>query len=85
MSRIKYLFLLPFLFLYHLTTAQDLSGPWYGMLDLPDIELRVNLTVTETDSAYVGSIDLPDLEVSGIPVPGNAAERNLTLLRSGRG
>jgi hypothetical protein len=70
MSRYKYLFVLPLLLLFHLTAAQELSGPWYGMLDLPDFELRINLTVTETDSAYVGSIDLPDLEVTGIPLPG---------------
>ena len=70
MSKRSHLLLLSLFLSLHLISAQDLSGPWYGMLDLPDFELRVNLTVTETDSAYVGSIDLPDLEVSGIPVPG---------------
>jgi putative CocE/NonD family hydrolase len=64
------LFAITLFFSFQSILAQDLSGPWYGMLDLPDFELRINLTVTETDSVYTGSIDLPDLEVSGIPVPG---------------
>ncbi len=73
------------LFLIASSLAQDLSGTWHGMLDMPMISVRVQLTVTETDSTYTGSIDLPDLEVNGIPVPGLQLDASSMAFKIGGG
>ncbi len=85
MIHFRHFLLLSLLFLFQFSPAQDLTGPWYGMLDLPDIKVRVHLAIAETDSAYAGTIDLPDLDVFGIPVPGLQLDDKTLSFRVGGG
>ncbi|WP_374163846.1 alpha/beta hydrolase family protein [Arcticibacter sp. MXS-1] len=51
-----------------LAKAQDLSGAWYGVLNLPTARLRLVLHLTKTGNAYSSTLDSPDQGAKGIPV-----------------
>ncbi len=49
-------------------TAQDVTGDWFGTLDVGTLELRITLHVQETEDGYSATLDSPDQGETGIPV-----------------
>lgn len=49
-------------------TAQDISGQWHGLLEIPGSPLRLVLNIEEFDSGYTSTLDSPDQGAEGIPV-----------------
>ncbi|MCB0557091.1 MAG: CocE/NonD family hydrolase [Phaeodactylibacter sp.] len=58
------LLLLPFLLL-----AQDITGEWQGILDIPGSPLRLVLHVESANDGYVATLDSPDQGAFGLEVP----------------
>jgi len=51
-----------------LTTAQDITGKWNGVLKLPGAELRVSFNLSLNGSGYSATMDSPDQGAFGIPM-----------------
>jgi pimeloyl-ACP methyl ester carboxylesterase len=49
-------------------TAQDITGPWNGVLNVQGTQLRVVFNVTKTNTGYNSTMDSPDQGAKGIPV-----------------
>ncbi len=64
----KSLFLSLVLLLTLPSKAQDISGPWYGILKVQGLQLRLAFHLTKTDTGYTATMDSPDQGVRGIPV-----------------
>jgi dienelactone hydrolase len=64
----KKLLLLPFILSAFVSTAQTITGDWYGALEIMGTQLRITLHVTKTDNGYASTMDSPDQGVNGIPV-----------------
>lgn len=60
----SFLFLL--LFLAAHATAQDITGKWFGTLEVPAAPMPFNLTVTAHDQGYSATIDSPEQQVYGL-------------------
>ena len=48
--------------------GQDITGSWYGALDLNGTSLRINFHVEMNDAGYIAKMDSPDQNAFGIPV-----------------
>jgi len=61
--------LILFVFLTSLSIyAQDISGKWYGILNVQGTQLRLVFNITKTDKDYSSTMDSPDQGANGIPV-----------------
>jgi len=49
-------------------SAQDITGDWYGMIQIQAISLRLNLHIQKDDNGLKATFDSPDQGVYGIPV-----------------
>lgn len=58
--------------------AQDISGQWYGILKLPDAQLRLVLNLSKNNNAYTATLDSPDQSAKGIPAS-SVEYSNMTL------
>ncbi|MGB7394662.1 MAG: alpha/beta fold hydrolase, partial [Pricia sp.] len=67
MMRIIVVFLVSVLFSAS-AIAQDITGPWYGKLEIPGSPLRLVLHIERTESGYRSTLDSPDQGSTGIPV-----------------
>lgn len=47
--------------------AQDLTGSWYGMLEIPGGKLRVNFHIKAEGAAFVTTMDSPGQGAKGLP------------------
>lgn len=47
---------------------QDITGDWYGTLDVEVMKLRIALHIQETEDGYSATLDSPDQGASGIPL-----------------
>ncbi|MCK5442974.1 MAG: alpha/beta hydrolase, partial [Maribacter sp.] len=47
-------------------SAQDITGQWHGVLK--EIQLRLVLNISKTDTGYSSTMDSPDQGTKGIPV-----------------
>src|SRR5665811_31944 len=48
--------------------AQDITGQWHGLLEIPGSPLRLVLNIEKSDSGYISTLDSPDQGAKGIPV-----------------
>jgi pimeloyl-ACP methyl ester carboxylesterase len=48
--------------------AQDIIGPWYGILEVRGTQLRVVFHINKTENGYNSTMDSPDQGAKGIPV-----------------
>lgn len=48
--------------------AQDITGQWHGLLEIPGSPLRLVLNMEKSDAGYVSTLDSPDQGAKGIPV-----------------
>ena len=51
-----------------MASGQDITGSWYGALDLNGTSLRINFHVEMNDAGYIAKMDSPDQNAFGIPV-----------------
>jgi len=66
MKKINIILLL--LFSSVLTFAQNITGDWYGALDIQGQKLRIVFHIVENDSGFSATMDSPDQGAKGIPV-----------------
>ncbi len=50
------------------TMAQDITGQWHGLLEIPGSPLHLVINIEKSDSEYVSTLDSPDQGAKGIPV-----------------
>ncbi len=48
--------------------AQDITGQWHGILEIPGSPLRLVLNIEKSDTGYTSTLDSPDQDAKGIPV-----------------
>lgn len=48
--------------------SQDISGSWYGVLDVGGTKIRIVFNLEKTDQGYAATMDSPDQGAVGIPV-----------------
>jgi len=48
--------------------AQDITGQWQGLLEIPGSPLRLVLNIEKSDAGYTSTLDSPDQGAEGIPV-----------------
>jgi putative CocE/NonD family hydrolase len=63
--------------------AQDVTGDWFGTLDVGTLELRINLHIQETEDGYSATLDSPDQGETGIPVEEFSFEDGQLVFRTG--
>ncbi|HEX8563074.1 MAG TPA: alpha/beta hydrolase [Flavobacterium sp.] len=49
-------------------SAQDITGDWYGTLEVPGTKLRVVLHIQQDASGYSATMDSPDQGATGVPI-----------------
>lgn len=49
-------------------SAQDLTGPWSGQLDLAHSKINLTLRIATADSGYTAKLDSPQQGMKGIPI-----------------
>ncbi|HLP10714.1 MAG TPA: alpha/beta fold hydrolase [Flavobacteriales bacterium] len=64
----KFLILIPALLFCTVLKSQDITGDWYGALNVMGTQLRLTLHVSKTDDGYKSTMDSPDQKANGIPV-----------------
>lgn len=75
----KKAFLLIALFSHIIICGQDISGKWYGKLNVMGAELHLGLNFTTNDSSYTGTMDIPQQNAIGITLTSVTFE-NKTLV-----
>ena len=48
--------------------AQDITGQWHGLLEIPGSSLRLVLNIEKSEAGYSSTLDSPDQGANGIPV-----------------
>lgn len=64
----KSLFLIFATLVFPVLSAQDITGDWYGMLQIEDLSLRINLHIYQDNDHLKATTDSPDQGAFGIPV-----------------
>ena len=73
--------LLLFIFMPFSLLAQDITGQWHGVLNVPGVKLRVVFNIMKTDNGYNSTMDSPDQGVQGIPVTTTSFENSKLSLQ----
>lgn len=62
------------------TFGQNISGKWYGNMDINGKQLKVVFHISKTNSGYKATMDSPKQKAYGIPVTTvNFADSNLKI------
>lgn len=56
--------------------AQDLTGTWYGLLEIPGNKLRINFHIKAIDGGFSTTMDSPDQGANGIPIDKTTIQGN---------
>ncbi len=51
------------------TYGQEITGKWYGTLNIPGNKLPIELNITKTDKGFSTTMDSPSQKAINIPVP----------------
>lgn len=66
------------LFLFISTSsAQEITGDWYGQLAIQGTKLRINFHVSEKNGSYTTTMDSPDQGANGIPTTKTIVNNNV--------
>lgn len=76
----KLIFFIGILFLSLSTFAQNITGDWYGILNVHGTQLSLVLHIKKTDSGYQSTLDSPDQNATGIPVPKTTFQNDSLIL-----
>ncbi len=63
---------------------QDVTGDWYGTLDVGAMKLRLTLHVTQAEDGYSATLDSPDQGATGIPLDELLVEDGQLVFRLNR-
>jgi uncharacterized protein len=58
-------------------SAQDITGPWYGVLKVQGIQLRLVFNITKTSNGLSATMDSPDQGVKGMPITTTSFENSI--------
>lgn len=64
--------------------AQDLTGSWYGILDLPGNKLRINFHIKATGQDFTTTMDSPDQGAKGIPMDKTTVRGSEVLIETAK-
>jgi len=60
--------------------AQDITGAWYGVLEVQDVRLRLVFHIIKSGNGYSGTMDSPDQGAKGLEVSSvSFTDNNLTV------
>lgn len=76
MKKIAFAFLVYLIFTVA-STAQDITGQWYGKLEVPGSPLRLVLHIEQSGMGYTSTLDSPDQGSTGIPVDTTTFENSI--------
>jgi uncharacterized protein len=76
----KVLFSLITLLFFAKINAQDITGQWFGALDIQGAKLRLVVNISKTDSGFIATLDSPDQGAKGIPVKSATFESSILKL-----
>ncbi|MGI6718828.1 MAG: alpha/beta hydrolase family protein [Bacteroidales bacterium] len=62
-----FLILIASLLIFASSFAQDITGKWNGILEIPGMQLRIIFNIEQNDDDYSAKLDSPDQGVEGIP------------------
>ena len=48
--------------------SQDITGTWNGILDVPGMQLRMLVNISQSETGYTGTMDSPDQGAKDIPI-----------------
>lgn len=74
-----------FLFLLFLNTlgiAQEITGDWYGILNIQGQQLELVFHISKNDQGYTASMDSPQQNAFGIPVTSTTFDKNVLQLKA---
>ena len=81
----KTLFSLIFLFFITASaTAQEVTGDWYGNLEIKGQKLGIVIHVSKTETGYSATMDSPDQNGYGIPVDSTTFEDDVLEIKAPR-
>ena len=60
--------------------GQEVTGEWYGTLNVMGLQLRLVFHIEKSDNGYQSSIDSPDQGANGIPVTSTTLEGSILKL-----
>ncbi|WP_424492703.1 alpha/beta hydrolase family protein [Salinimicrobium sp. GXAS 041] len=63
-------------------TAQDITGDWYGILNVQGTQLDVVFHIAETEEGYATTMDSPKQNAYGIPIDSTSFNNNTLLLKA---
>ena len=78
----KLLFLLILISTHTVSTAQEITGDWYGVLKVAGQELNLIIHISETEDGYTSIMDSPQQNAFGIPVASTTFENQELLLKA---
>lgn len=64
----KKLITITMLFVAFASFSQDITGKWFGSIDISGTKLNVAFNITKTGEIYSATMDSPDQGVEGIPI-----------------
>ncbi|TRZ44319.1 alpha/beta hydrolase family protein [Robertkochia solimangrovi] len=74
------------LFLSHHVSGQNITGDWYGEIQIQGLNLSIQFHISETENGFQSTMDSPDQGATGIPVTTTTYQApNLTLKVSSAG
>jgi len=56
--------------------GQEITGKWYGLLNVPGTQLPLEINVTKTETNYQSTMDSPDQKAFGIPITTTSFENS---------
>lgn len=80
----KILLLLAAMAIANLLYAQDLSGSWYGLLEIPGKKLRINFHIRSEGSVLITTMDSPDQGAKGIPTDKTTINGNELVIEAAK-
>ncbi len=84
MKKILLSFMMAMLFA-NIGFSQDITGSWYGVLEVSTIKLRMVVNIVKTDDGYSATLDSPDQGAKGMPASSTKFENSELSVELGNG
>ena len=59
--------------------SQDITGTWYGVIDVQGLQLNLVFNIAKSESIFTATMDSPDQGVKGVPMLASFENPNLKL------
>ncbi|MCB1023047.1 MAG: alpha/beta fold hydrolase [Acidobacteria bacterium] len=84
MKRI-FLSLIAIIFMANIGFSQDITGSWYGVLEVSTVKLRMVINIVKTDKGYTSTLDSPDQGTKGMAASSTKFENSELTVELGNG